>query len=115
MVITKKNPGPRLGIPALLKDRPQRKAIPALWLTQNSPITSGPYVDLLPLLRGYDQPSENGPKSHTTITISHGEARLCLLIRQFLIPIIGKLPMVDVSIGKWNRHLDERYKILRTR
>ncbi|GBO41310.1 hypothetical protein AVEN_265215-1 [Araneus ventricosus] len=80
----KEKPLPCLAIQSLLKYRPPRKKIPALRPTQNSPHYKQP-IRRSSFLQEYDQSSEMGPKSHTTITISNREPRLCSLIRLILI------------------------------
>ncbi|GBL90551.1 hypothetical protein AVEN_119151-1 [Araneus ventricosus] len=56
----------------------------ALWLHIIAPITSGSCDD--PRFTGCDPSSEIGLHNSTTIIISHREMKLCLLIRQVLIP-----------------------------
>ncbi|GBN08547.1 hypothetical protein AVEN_142800-1 [Araneus ventricosus] len=61
------------------------KETPELLPTQSSPNTSCPCADLH--FYGVRPVFGPVPKSHTAFTISHREARLCLLKRQVLIPI----------------------------
>ncbi|GBM21422.1 hypothetical protein AVEN_147904-1 [Araneus ventricosus] len=74
---------PALAPGSTLNDRPPRLHR-ALWSLHNSPPLRAAHVTTLPFY-GVRPVIGDGPKSHTTITISSKGARTCLLIQQLLI------------------------------